>query len=61
MPDEPNYGTTSASGLIYGVFAGNIADDEFYFAGKFESPIELTGLQTLFLELNLLLASMVNN
>lgn len=61
QPTTPTFQTFSSSGLIYGAFGVNIAGDELYFAGKFESPIELIGSQTLFLELSLFLASMVNN
>lgn len=61
QPDTPNYQTTTTSGNIYGAFAVNLAGDELYFAGKFDTPIVLTGTQTLFCELSLLLASMVNN
>lgn len=52
---------TSDSGLLYGIFATSSDDARFYFAARFDDPVTVTGSVSCFVELSLLLASLVDN
>lgn len=60
-PEPPQFSASADSGDIFGLFATNAADDRFYFVARFDESITIGSGVNLFVELNLLLASLLDN